>query len=296
MNKLLLFTIYIFFGFTIHAQTLYTDADISAKTINTSLAVGLIPGSASVSENGHSGYSIPVLLPAGVKNMTPEISINYSSATGASLLGYGWTMNAYSSIGYDNKNLYNDNEQAPAYINSSGPYYWNGQRLFSVNGTNTEFKTEQESYAKITASSGANPASFTVITKSGITMEYGTANDAKVVTSTSKPVKWLLKKVADNLGNYITYTYQQINNEVVLSNITYTQNSQIAAQYNNSVDFEYTTRIDNSIYFAAEESVSDLEPLYRKNKLTSITIKSEGQLVSKYEFIYGDNGLYTFLK
>ncbi|MCC6515986.1 MAG: VCBS repeat-containing protein, partial [Chitinophagales bacterium] len=293
MKKYLFCIISLFSILSLPAQALKTEADIAGKTINTALEVGVVAGSASVSLGGNATYTIPVYIPEGIHGMQPSVSVSYSSAAGNGMLGYGWNLSAYSVITYVTKNLYNDNEVAPNYIGGASPFLLDGVRLIPV-GTN-EFRTESESFSKITTNSATSPTSFTVITKSGITIEYGTTTDAKLNNTAGVTVKWYIKKSTDNLGNYIEYEYNTENDEKVLKKIIYTKNAAAASIIPNEIVFTYATRIDNNVSFSIQQSSNTVEPIYKKNKLTSIAVNAEGVAVKKYDFLYGDDGLYSYL-
>lgn len=283
MNKYLLPIIFLFSNFLLQGQSLKTDGDIESKQINTSgFEVGYVAGSASVSLSGNATYGIPIYIPDGIRGMQPSVSVSYSSGGGNGLLGYGWNLNAYSAISYDSKNIYNDNEVAPNYVSGGSPFLLDGSRLIPISAT--EFRTESESFSKITASSATKPASFTVITKSGITMEYGilgSITDAILTNSAAVPVKWYLKKTSDNLGNYVEYLYAIVNNETVLKTITYTKSTAVTIAAPNVISFEYDTRVDNTVFFSMQADATTVEPMYRKNKLKYIEVKAEGQSVKK---------------
>ena len=64
------------------------------RSLNNFYAVGTIIGEANVSQTGGATYQIPIEVPKGVAGFQPDISISYSSQSGAGLLGYGWSLNA----------------------------------------------------------------------------------------------------------------------------------------------------------------------------------------------------------
>jgi RHS repeat-associated protein len=295
MNKLYNFILVLLITTTAFGQAMLTDANLNSKFIEYGKPVGVVSGGGNVSLSGTANYSIPIYTPGGINGMNPSVSINYSSGSGAGLLGYGWGLGAYSVITYDTKNLYNENVTAPDYIDTNNPYLFDGMRLIPVSG-NTEFRTESESFNKITASSASAPASFTVLTKSGIKMEYGITSDSKLTTSTGVPVKWYLSKTTDNYGNYIEYVYLTTpNGEKVLDKILYTKNSSLSGIEPNKIQFNYTTRIDENVFYAMQAGSSTIEEQLKKNKLQSIDVFSEGFQVRRYEFNYGDDGLYSYL-
>ena len=78
------------------------------RSLNNFYAVGTIIGEANVSQTGGATYQIPIEVPKGVAGFQPDISISYSSQSGAGLLGYGWSLNASSFITRIGKSYYYD--------------------------------------------------------------------------------------------------------------------------------------------------------------------------------------------
>ena len=83
-----------------------------------------------------------------------------------------------------------------------------------------EFRTEKDSYARVRAYGSAGggsvngPAYFRVWTKSGQVFEYGnnanaTANAAIVPYGKSVVVAWAVSRIADTVGNFIDFQYEQ---------------------------------------------------------------------------------------
>ena len=285
------------------AQALVTENDIATKSINTSKAIGVTLGSSNVSLNGTAAYSIPIYIPDGVRGMQPNVSVNYSSAAGNGLLGFGWNLSAYSSITYDSYNMYNDAMVSPVKINYGAPFSLDGQRLIPVSG-NTEFRTESESFSKITTQGGTAtgcsscPNYFKVQTKSGWVMEYGNtsvSSNSRINNASGMPVIWLLSKVYDLYGNYAEYNYGDANGERVLLNITYTKNASF--NLNNQIVFAYgnTARTDKNKFFLEGDIAANNADVSKNSLLTKITVIAEGVTVKDYQFNYGNEGMYTYL-
>lgn len=56
----------------------------------TSSEVGITEGSLSVSLAGAANYSIPLIVPKGITDVEPKISLNYNSQSDNGIAGYGW--------------------------------------------------------------------------------------------------------------------------------------------------------------------------------------------------------------
>ncbi|MDB5228238.1 MAG: hypothetical protein JWN78_2431, partial [Bacteroidota bacterium] len=290
---------------------LLTEEDIENKTTNTSNAIGVLAGSHGVSPTGSATYSIPIFIPDGINSMEPSVSVNYNSRASNGLVGYGWSLNAVSSISYDRKDEYHDGKADLDYINNGNPFLLDGHRLIPVSGTNgangAVYRTESESFSKVisngsSASCTTCPSSFTVISKNGITMEYGNSGSSKLATAGGLPIQWYLNKTTDPTGNYMEYFYTTINDEKLLDRIEYTKNTAVPTIVPNVIQFNYSAspRLDKNIYYAEEYNSGNANTaIYENNLLMSIDCKAEGSgtadIVKQYDFIYGTDNLYTFL-
>ncbi|HRF80210.1 MAG TPA: SpvB/TcaC N-terminal domain-containing protein, partial [Flavobacteriales bacterium] len=124
---------------------------MNAKTINTSLAVGVIAGSASVSSIGAAMYNIPLALPPATNGFGPSLALVYNSNSGDGPLGLGWNLTGSSAISRVGADHYHD-ELFRAVSNSPTDFFaLDGQRLVPTNGlpygaADTEYDTEVAQY------------------------------------------------------------------------------------------------------------------------------------------------------
>lgn len=128
-----------------------------------------------------------------------------------------------------------------------------GQRLMLDTGTYGEagstYFAERNGFDRVTASAtlvGSMPASFTVETKDGLVLSYGSSADSRVRTlAVSTNVRaWALKRVADRFGNTMTVTYSPFNaatGESYPIRIDYTANAAAGLTALQSVVFGYST-------------------------------------------------------
>ena len=75
-----------------------TEATLDARTINTSLEVGVVAGAHGVSAMGSATYTIPIQVPPGTNGVVPQLAVVYDSHSSNGLLGYGWNLSGLSSI------------------------------------------------------------------------------------------------------------------------------------------------------------------------------------------------------
>ena len=265
---------------------LFDDTNFN-RQINTSLEVGTIPGSYDVSTTGAATYTIPINLPPGTEGVIPQLALTYNSQVPFnSILGRGWNINGLSVITRTTQNFYNDGGVKSISLSSNSPYVLDGNRLIAVSGTNgqngTQYRTEVETFNRITSFGNTNgPEWFQVETKEGLILEYGKTNDAKLIASNGAVLFWNLNKMYDQYGNYVTYTYRKVNNELVIDEIKYTGNNNTNLSPYNSIKFLYEEKSDKNTFYISGEAI-DFHLLLKR-----VEVKAEGQLVNTYNLRYG---------
>jgi hypothetical protein len=226
---------------------------IAASLVWAQSALMTLPGSFEVTEAGASGYTIPIAVPPGTAGVEPKLSLVYRSQGVNGLLGVGWSLSGLSEISRCPRTIAQDGTRGSVNYNTDDRFCLDGQRLIVVSGTYgaaaSAYRTELETFAEIkasTAMAGTGPASFTVRTKSGLIMEYGSTADSRV-EAVGKPEarSWALAKVSDRHGNAMTITYTEEGGAARPARIDYTTNPgasvTVAAT---SVRFTYEARTD----------------------------------------------------
>ena len=225
------------------ALVLFVASFALAASAQTTVA-GSTPGQFAVSPSGAATYRIPIQVPPGVAGMTPKLELVYNSQSGNGMLGMGWSLSGLSSITRCPRTKASDGVMGSVNFDANDRFCMDGQRLILTTGTvygapSTEYRTEMESFSKITANgtAGNGPASFTVKTKSGLTMEFGGTADSAI-----EPIKapgstatwptatirlWAQNKVTDVKGNYYTVSYDEdaVNGAYYPKQIDYTGNA-----------------------------------------------------------------------
>lgn len=212
-----------------------------------------LPGAFEVSEAGAATYTVPLAVPPGTAGVEPKLSLVYRSQGVNGLLGVGWSLSGLSEIARCPRTIAQDSVRGSVNYDTNDRFCLDGQRLIVVNGTygaaNSEYRTELETFAEVKASAtlaGTGPASFTVRTKSGLVMEYGTTTDSRVEASgRSEAQLWALARVLDRHGNAMTITYVEEAGQARPVRIDYTTNTAAgltAAPL--SVRMTYETRTD----------------------------------------------------
>ncbi|MFC3812836.1 RHS repeat-associated core domain-containing protein [Lacihabitans lacunae] len=275
---------------------------------------GYTSGSFQVNEAGAATYNIPFVIPPGTAGLQPSIGISYSSQGGNSFVGLGWTLNGLSTITRSSKTRAQDETASTTqrtkavntgiHFDKSDRFSLDGERLVlapsSVNTTipfddnygddQTIYYTEQNNFTKVILyeNSGTNsPQYFKAYTKSGLIFYYGNTTDSRMVDPDKNVgYQWLVNKIEDRNGNYMTFSYDQnaTSGEVYPNEIKYTGNSNTGLATYNTIQFEFENR-----------PAADVKEVYgirfnKKNtynkRLKSVKILYQTQLVREYKLSY----------
>lgn len=186
------------------------------------LAQGAVPGKSksefSVSPSGGAAYRIPIDVPPGVAGMQPSLALTYSSHAPNGMLGMGWSLAGLSAITRCPRSMATDGVRGGVAFTPDDRFCLDGQRLINVTGVygaaDSEYRTEVDGFSRIMAlgAAGGNaangPERFLVHTKAGVALEYGSAADARVTSSSSSAVHgWTLSRMVDAKGNAVVFSY-----------------------------------------------------------------------------------------
>lgn len=286
------------FGASINDRIIFdvdyqSDINATGRTIDHTLPVGTINGSYAISPTGAASYNIPILTPPGTGGMQPSLSIFYNSQGGNGTLGIGWDMSGLSAITRTSKTQEIDGEIGSVNLNGDDRFALDGNRLILTNGvygtSGSQYHTEEEDFSLITSynAAGTGPQYFKVIAKNGSIIEYGNSLDSRIETNIvgkSEIFVWLINKITDINGNYMTFTYHKdaLTKEFYIERIDYTGNdlsSPVLSTYN-SVQFFYEKRTDVNEIYVAEASFNST---YIMNKIKTYI---GNDIVKEYEFKY----------
>lgn len=238
----------------------------------------VMPGQLSVSPSGAATYEVPLELPQGIKDITPNLAFVYNSQSGNGLAGWGWNVSGISSIARTPSTIFHDGVSDPVDFDDLDRFTLNGQRLIAVSGTyganGTEYRTANFSNLKIisygTSSFGAKygPQYFTVIYPDGSQEWYGQTLDS------NGRLEWGINKWLDINGNSISYTYENDHGIILISSIEYGSKSGTVAP--NTIIFNYRSRKRGVSTYVAGES------FYQNEILSSIEINISNVLYRTY--------------
>lgn len=265
--KHIIFTIFIV-GLTILPLGLILSSSFAEETS--------APLSASLTESFHTDLmtaaavvNVPISVPAGRRNVQPNLSLNYSSNNPNGILGVGWQMELGSiqrsaKLGVPQ---YDNTDTVVAIINGANI------ELVSIGGG--EYRARQEgAFLKFTF----DGTSWQVKDKSGITYLFGsTANSRQ--TNSSHTFKWCLDKVVDLHGNYLSISYLLDEGQIYPQQIRYT-GKEGGDLPTNTVDFIYEERSDVISSYRATFEIKT------SKRLKVIDIQANGERARKYVLTY----------
>ena len=267
--------------------TLPTEGITGGPIAGNNGVVGAIGGTVSVGALGAAVYTIPIEVPAGINGMQPQLAITYNSQAGNGLLGWGWNLSGVSAITRTSKTIYHDYTEFAYPVDfKDDRFMLDGQRLLKISnigygGNLCEYRTEIDNITKIVSEAQNNVTSnFDIWTKDGLKIEYGNTTNSKIKLKNNNDTIciWLVNKVTDLNGNYMTYEYITDETSYRLDKIKYAGNGNIEPEY--TVQFNYDDRDDVEYRFIHNRIIEE------KYLLKSIDIKYENVILYTYSFDY----------
>jgi len=254
---------------------------------------GKTKGSFSVTHQGAATYSIPLLVPAGVTGMRPELGIQYSSKGVNGILGEKFSMAGLSVISITGQTIDYDGKNIPVRFKDSDRYSLDGMRLFDYDGVmpygadGKEYRTAIASYKRIVSHGsilgGNSPEYFVVNTKDGLTYTYGATNDSRIeAVGRQDALYWVVNEIKDTKGNKMLFSYNEdeANGYFYPDKIEYTVNDNSPNGPINTILFYYKEKTGfRSAYIGGSRT--------DENKLLDeIAILHKNNIVRTYSMTY----------
>lgn len=170
---------------------------------------------------GAATYHLPLWIPDGRTGMQPTIGLNYSSNNRRldSYVGYGWALSnsgIYRSTPQGINKLYEKNDFSMELFGSTGD-------LINVNSATGKYASKVESdFSDFVFQNNT----WTMTDTKGTKYYFGLSDATRQNDpgNSSHVYKWLLQKIQDRNGNYITFTYFKDNGQIYPDTIRYTGN------------------------------------------------------------------------
>ncbi|MCP4373061.1 MAG: hypothetical protein GY797_33885, partial [Deltaproteobacteria bacterium] len=172
---------------------------------------------------GAANVSVPIEVPPGRNGMAPNLALTYNSNKRNGWIGVGW----------DIKTSFIQRNTKWGLDYSDDDYVADGNKELVQRGDWYGHKIEGAfiKYYYNSATGG-----WEATTKNGTKHLYGTTSASRQDNS-SGVFKWMIDKVIDTNGNYITYTYSKDQGDIYLDKIDYTGGSGLSPT--NYVKFYY---------------------------------------------------------
>jgi RHS repeat-associated protein len=245
-------------------------------------------GNIEVTKSGQLQYTLNIDVPPGIKDVSPSISLVYTSGGQNGLAGYNWNISGLSSISRVGRYLEKDGITKGVQLDYSDYYSFNGQRLILKSGEygkdGAEYVTEKYSNIKIKsvgAISGQiwkGPEYWEVTFGDGSQAWYGATAPGN--SSARSPIDYNIVKSRDINGNYITYTYTTDQNVSVISNIQWGGNENQGTPHLNKIEFVFGTRP------LAETAYIRGVGFAQSKLLASIIVSGNNKQYKKYSVTY----------
>ncbi|MBI5804823.1 VCBS repeat-containing protein [candidate division TA06 bacterium] len=292
----------------------------SSGSAGSSSIKDLITGFSVDKFTGTSNFTYPIEVAPGRNGMEPRINLVYNSNGPTTWCGNGWDLNLGYIVrqGADNKPPKYDGTMAT----TTDKFYYtaNGvsQELVRVGSWEDEngwvycFRAKIEGNFWVFDFFDYTNKYWGAYDKSGTRMLFGSNNLSRFVPRSgyagSQVYKWMLDKVQDIHGNYMTLQYAKNSpywvgstwnrtpgNEIYLSRIDYTYNDNVPDANNCSVEFFRSQVLGNGdytfftpYYITGFAEVTDgSQWVGSKDRLSYIQVKAKGLIQRQYNLVYG---------
>jgi RHS repeat-associated protein len=244
-------------------------------------------GNIDVTPAGQLQYTLNIDVPPGVQQVSPSISLTYTSGGRNGLIGFNWNLVGLSAISRVGKNLEKDGITKGVQLDYTDYYNFNGQRLILKSGEygkdGAEYVTEKYSNAKIksigsiTGKPWKGPEYWEVTFDDGSQAWYGSTGSGS--TDGRGPLDYNIIKSKDINGNYVAYNYLLDGNLPLITSIQWGGNENMGTQPFNRIDFSYALKTIELAYVKGVE--------FMTSKLVeSVKVSSNNHQYKKYNISY----------
>lgn len=242
-------------------------AAAETSTSDNSLPSLSFPGVAAEPNTGAATAVIQIEVPPGRKGIQPGLALQYNSNSENSWVGVGWDVpgdfikrNTKYGINYSANDYVHDSAELVARPDWGGNCF--GRK---IEGTFSKYYFNS-------ATSG-----WEVTSKDGKKYYYGTTSASRQ-DNIYGVFKWMLDKVLDTNGNYMTITYWKDQGEIYIGQIDYTGSGNLSPT--NYIKFYCETRTDAPSLYTSNVAVTTA---YR---LKTIDVIANGSRVRTYKLSY----------
>ena len=264
---------------SVQRRMLFAQREASPTIEEDEEEAGNTPAKLGISLTGAATYSVPFVLPPGIKNVAPKLGLAFNSHSGNGLAGWGWNVSGLSTITRIPSTKFHDGIIDPVDYDGYDRFSLNGQRLILVSGRYGQhasyYATENLSNIRVEANgqNGSGLSYFKVYSPNGSKAWYGSTSGSR------SAVEWAIHRWEDAQGNYILYDYEKNGGLLRISKISYGARGQATSP--NTITFHYKTRNRPELVLINNTK------LLRSNILEQVEIRGRGgALYRKYKLFH----------
>ncbi len=221
---------------------------------------------------GAANVSVPIEVPPGRNGMAPNLALTYNSNKRNGWIGVGWNI----------KTSFIQRNTKWGLDYSDDDYVADGNReLVARSDWGTDYYGHKTEGTFIKYYFNSTTGGWEATTKNGTKHYYGStaASRQDNPNNSSEVFKWMIDKVEDTNGNYVTYTYIKDQGELYLEQIDYTGGN--GRSPTNYVKLYYdNTRTDAYAMYTTNFSVTTAK------RLITIKVVSNESIVRAYKLVY----------
>lgn len=231
-------------------------------------------------------YRYSIQVPPGRNGVQPNLSLSYNNQEASNItniFGYGWSVD----IPYIERiNRTGIEDLYPAgYASVSFRSSLSGE-LARISSGSYGPKTDTSDFLRYQLASG----SWSLTDKDGLTYLFGqTASSQQDNTTHSKAYKWMLSKVTDANGNFVTYEYFKNSGQIYPATVSWTGFGGDPGIF--KLSFQREARTDADTYYTPGFAVKN------NYRISRIEARISNSWVRRYDLDYeaGDNGRRSLL-
>ncbi len=219
---------------------------------------------------GQAATAVPIFVPPARSEFQPNVSLNYSSGTGNTWLGVGWSCD-FGGITRSAKRGVPKYDDSDTFVINFGGV---SSELVAIG--NNEFRAKHESmFFKVIKGDGF----WHVYDKTGTKYSFGEDDNSRV-NGAPGTFAWLINRAEDTNGNFIVYSYLKDAGQIYPDSIHYNGNSISNFEPTHHVKFTLEDRDDKTVSYRTGFSIKTTK------RLASVESHVEEQLVKKYNIKY----------
>lgn len=235
-------------------------------------------------------YNYQLQVPNGRMGVQPDLSLAYNSQQNeeGSLVGFGWGLSLPT---IERKNI-DGLDKLYTSENFTSSLSGDLKKIGSSNKNDSgeavdQFaaKIDAGSFLKYSLADQANGGIWTVADKSGTIYTFGSLPESRLSNpiDSTKVFRWYLTKVEDSKGNFVSYDYTKVNDQVYPAVIRYTRNGTDAGIF--KIQFSLEDRPDKAMSAKYGFMITNTK------RIAKVELLVQNILVGRYSLGYGQQSV-----